>query len=154
MRYVTRAHFCAGRYIGDCRDTGTVTFIDATSPTRAWRLLDARPFRDYKPDPINKRHSGLSQRPIEMAELKVRVGIHKTRQQCDRSEVSHVFSVCLGSNLDDPVVVDRYDAELNRRRVNGKDHAGLERKRHDAIVAEFARILPTGQEAGLLQVQL
>ena len=117
-----------------------MAFIDPTGQALARRLFVAGTLGDHEPDPIDERHPGLAQRLIEIAEFQVRVGIYKAGQKRDRAEVGYVVAMRLGAYLYHPVVFDRHDAEFNWRRINWKDYTGLERKRHDEIVAEFATI--------------
>ena len=73
----------------------------------------------------------------------MRVGIDQPGNEGDLAEIGHIAAIGLRADCDDPLAIDCHDAVFDRRLIDGKDNTSLQRKRHDAIVAEFARIRPS-----------
>ncbi len=70
----------------------------------------------------------------------MRVCVDETGQERHRPEIYHI--ACVGNCIDrdDPFLIDGHYAVFDRQLIDGEYDASLQRKRHDAIVAEFARI--------------
>ena len=73
----------------------------------------------------------------------MRVCIDQPGNKGDPAEIDHLAAIGLRADCDDPLAIDCHDAVFNRRPIDRKDDTGLQRKRHNAIVAEFARIRPS-----------
>ena len=145
----------AGRDVADCCDAGLMTLSNAAIQIVEWDERLPRP-RSAITSRIQSTSDipGCAQRLLQIAEFEMRVGVDQPGQRARRSRDRSPRRRRLCADRNDPLAIDRHDAVFDRRPIDRKYNASFQRKRHDAIVAEFARIRPARSKRELLQVQL
>ncbi len=106
-------------------------------------VLARRPLLNYRSNPRRQQHPRLAERLFEIAKLKMRVGVDEAGNDCDIAQVDRIGFAVVAANLQNPFTIDRHQAILDRRPIDGKDVASAETK-HENTPIEILRTLYRG----------